>query len=122
VTAKYGEGMSRKYPMSPGASFSEVAPRKDFGQKAPDPAEMTLEAELYEALELACHGQPMTPKLAGDLKMAVMTVLHRRGIRPGRIDVRRSGGSFTVDLQLPPSVPKVRHIQINVGGNSWTGR
>ena len=54
--------------------------------------------------------------------MALLSVLNRHGIRPGRIDVRRNGTSFVVDMKLPPSVPTVQHIQINVGGNTWSRR
>ena len=116
--------MSRKnLPMAPGVSYTEVAPRKDFGQKKPPAApEVTLEEELQEAVELAAHGKPMTPQLAGDIKMALLSVLNRHGIRPGRIDVRRNGTTFVVDMKLPPSVPTVQHIQINVGGNTWSRR
>ncbi len=110
-----------KKPMAPGVSYTEVAPRKSM-KPAPAPDAPSLEEELYEALELASHGKPMTPHLMGDLKMACLGVLNRRGITPGRIDVRRNGTSFVVDLKLPPSVPTVQQIQINVGGNSWTRR
>ena len=46
--------MSRKnLPMAPGVSYTEVAPRKDFGQKKPPAApEVTLEEELQEAATL----------------------------------------------------------------------
>ncbi len=110
-----------KKPMAPGVASTEVAPYKKK-KKEPAPPGPTLEEELYETLELAVHGKPMTPQLIGDLKMACLSVLNRRGIRPGRIGVQQQGNSFVVDLALPPQTPLVRHIQIQVGGNSWTRR
>ena len=73
-----------------------------------------IEEELYEAIELAMHGKPLTPQVAGSIKLAALGVLQRHGLR-GQIQVRRQGTAFEVRIDLPPETPLVREIRLRLG-------
>ena len=73
-----------------------------------------IEEELYEAVEIAMHGKPMTPQVAGSIKLAALGVLQRHGLR-GQIQVLQRGTSFEVRIDLPPETPLVQEIRLRLG-------
>lgn len=80
-----------------------------------DPRIRRLRDELELALEDALHGQPMSAHLAGSLQLAAFNVLHRNGLSTAQVRVKRVGTGMQVDIRLPPSVPRVQRIVLNVG-------
>jgi hypothetical protein len=76
---------------------------------------MTLDEEIESELQWLAQGEPAGPSLEFEARDAIRRILARHQIRGARIIVRSQGSSLHVDVRLPPTVPRVRKINIRFG-------
>ena len=76
---------------------------------------MTLQEEIESELQWIAQGEPAGPCLEFEARDAIRRILQRHRIRGAQIIVRAQGSKLHVDVRLPPSVPRVRQINIRFG-------
>lgn len=75
---------------------------------------MSLDEEIEEALSWVVAGRPADSSLELDARDAIRRLLERRGIRGARIRTWCERGALHIDIQLPPSVPRVQQVRLRL--------
>jgi len=75
-----------------------------------------LEIALRAAVEDAVVGEPMSPRLAGVARSAVLAELHRQGVR-GLVEARVRRGGVQVTVVVEPGTVRVRRVVIQTAGD-----
>ena len=79
-----------------------------------------VDDDLREALEIACmdamRGDPPGPMMARRLEGAVRGVLRMRGLGAAKVSATSDRQGTSVSIELPPTLPTVRQIVLNLGG------
>lgn len=96
---------------SPGAQSGPVR----VHPRAPAAAPLTLSEAIQSAVEDAIVGENVSPGLAGRAKSAALAVLHRRGVRGGRVEAKVVGHSVQLAVVVPAGPRKVERVVLSVG-------
>ena len=75
---------------------------------------IALERAVNDAVEEAFWRVQSGPALPGALADAARRVLRGAGIEGAQVAVSRSGGGFTLDIRLPPGLPRVLTVRLRL--------